>query len=72
MERNEIINFSASFWQVDAEIIQDQLRLDDKQLPNNSSIRFYQFLANLESHFKTRIDDIHNVVTFGDLISRLQ
>ena len=71
MNKEELIKFCAEFWQVEASIINEDLGLNDRDLPNNSSIRFYQFLATLESHFQVRVGDTSNIVTFGDLFKEV-
>ena len=72
MNREEIIQFSAEFWQVEPSFIVENLKLDDKSLPNNSSIRFYQFMAKTEAHFNVRINDVNSIITFGDLFKDLE
>lgn len=72
MDRDKIIAFCAEFWQVEAELIVDTLKLDDKSLPNNSSIRFYQFIAQLESRCSVRVSDVNGILTFGDLLKDIE
>ena len=72
MDRTEIIRFCAKFWQVDPAIIAEDLKLDDRSLPSNSSIRFYQFVAKIEAHINKRISNINNVIIFGDLFRDLE
>ena len=71
MEREEILQFCAEFWQVDSSIITDELTLDDTSLPQNSSIRFYQFIAKVEAKFNARVQNVMDVRTFGDLFRNL-
>ena len=71
MDKEELIQFCAEFWQVDSSFINENLELNNKNLPNNSSIRFYQFLARLESHFQVRVGDTSSIITFGDLFKDL-
>ncbi|MDP3734728.1 MAG: hypothetical protein Q8R37_05860 [Nanoarchaeota archaeon] len=72
MDKQKVINFCAEFWQVDPTLITEDLKIDDKALPNNSSIRFYQFMATVEEHFDVRINNINDVATFGDLFKNLE
>jgi acyl carrier protein len=71
MDRQDIIKFCAEFWQVDHSVIEDNLKLDDKSLPNNSSIRFYQFIARLEAHFGAQLENAMEIRTFGDICQSL-
>ena len=70
--REEIIQFSADFWQIDPSTIHESLRLDDRDLPNNTSIRFFLFMAQVESHFGMRIENAFEIMTFGDLFKALE
>jgi hypothetical protein len=71
MDKQQVLEFSAEFWQVDSSIITDDLRLDDRSLPQNSSIRFYQFIAKIEAHFNARVGNVMDIKTFGDLFGNL-
>ena len=71
MDKEDIVKFCAEFWQVEPSVFDSELALNDKNLPNNSSIRYYQFLARIESHFNVRINEINNIITFGDLFKDL-
>ena len=68
----EIIKFSADFWQIDPLTIHESLRLDDRDLPNNTSIRFFLFIAQVESHFGMKIENAFEIMTFGDLFKALE
>lgn len=72
MNRQEIINFCAQFWNVDPHFITENLKIDDKSLPNNSSIRFYQFMATVEDRFNVRLNNVNDLATFGDLFKDLE
>jgi acyl carrier protein len=67
MNRKELIGFFSEFWGIEDSKIKDDLILNDENLHNHSSVRFYQFIAALESNFDVRIENINNVITFGDL-----
>ena len=70
--REEIIRFSADFWQINPSTIHESLRLDDRDLPNNTSIRFFLFMAELESNFGMKIENAFEIMTFGDLFKALE
>ncbi len=67
MDKVDFIEFCAEFWQIDRSEIRDEMQLDDTNLPNNSSIRFYQFIAMLEAKFGLHVQNINSISTFGDL-----
>ncbi len=71
MEKRKIIKFFSEFWGVKDSEINDDLILDDKNLQNHSSVRFYQFIAALESNFDVVVKNIENVFTLGDLIKNI-
>jgi acyl carrier protein len=71
MKKQNLIKFFSEFWKIDPSNIKDSLCLDDTSLKNQSSVRFYQFIAALESNFNVKIDDINNINTFGDLFKNL-
>ena len=68
MNKKELIQFFSDFWNIDISKINDKLELNDKTLNNQSSIRFYQFIAAIESNFDVKIKDINKIITFGDII----
>ena len=68
MNKKELIQFFSDFWNIDISKINDKLELNDKTLNNQSSIRFYQFIAAIESNFDVKIKDINKIIKFGDLI----
>ena len=71
MDKDQIVQFCPEFWQVSPSFIQAELKLDDPGLPHNTSIRFYQFLAAVESKFKVQIDNLDTLFTFGDVFKYL-
>lgn len=71
MEKTKLIKFFSEFWKMKESEIKDNLILNDENLNNHSSIRFYQFIAALESNFDVKIDNIENIFTFGDLIKNI-
>ena len=66
MDSRELIKFFSEFWNIKEEEINGNLKLDDENLNNHSSVRFYQFIAALESNFNIIIEDIESITTFGD------
>ena len=71
MNKKELIQFFSDFWNIDISKINNKLELNDKTLNNQSSIRFYQFIAAIESNFDVKIMSINKIVTFGDLIKNI-
>lgn len=71
MNKKELIHFFSDFWNIDISKINDKLELNDKTLNNQSSIRFYQFIAAIESNFDVKIMSINKIITFGDLIKNI-
>ena len=72
MERNELISFFSEFWKIDSSHIHNNLKLNDEILKNQSSIRFYQFIAALESNYNVKIKNLNTILTFGDLIKNVE
>lgn len=71
MEKVRLIKFFSEFWGIEKSKIKDDLILDDEHLHNHSSVRFYQFIAALESNFDLKIKDIGSILTFRDLIKNI-
>jgi len=71
MNRKELIQFFSDFWDINISEVNDKLELNDKTLNNQSSIRFYQFIAAIESNFDVKIKNINKIITFRDLIKEI-
>lgn len=71
MNKKELIKFFSDFWKIDNSNINNNLELNDKKIKNQSSIRFYQFIAAIESNFDVKIKNVENIKTFGDLIKNI-
>ena len=71
MERNELISFFSEFWKINSSHIHDNMKLNDETLQNQSSIRFYQFIAALESNYDVKVKNLGKISTFGDLVNNL-
>ena len=71
MERIELIHFFSEFWKIDSSQIYDNMMLNDEVLKNQSSIRFYQFIAALESNYNVKVKNLNRISTFGDLVNNL-
>ena len=72
MERRELVSFFSEFWKIDSSQINDEMELNDQILKNQSSIRFYQFIAALESNYNVKVQNLNKILTFGDLINNLE
>jgi len=71
MERAKLIQFFSEFWGLEKNKINEDLTLNDETLSNHSSVRFYQFIAALESNFDIKVKNFENIFTFGDLIKNI-
>jgi len=71
MEIKKLIKFFSEFWGIKESEIDNDLILNDENLENHSSVRFYQFISALESNFDVVIKNIENIFTFGDLIKNI-
>ncbi len=56
---------------MDRSHIHDAMKLNDETLKNQSSIRFYQFIAALESNYNVKVKNLGNISTFGDLVNNI-
>ena len=72
MKRNELISFFSEFWKIDSSQVQDTMKLNDETLKNQSSIRFYQFIAALESNYNVKVKNLSKISTFGDLADNIE
>lgn len=59
--------FFSEFWEIPEKEINNKTKLNDSDLKNFDSLKFYQFIAAVESEFKIKIEDISTINTFGDL-----
>ncbi len=71
MERSELVSFFSEFWNIESSKIHDALKLNDETLENQSSIRFYQFIAALESNYNVKVQNLNTILTFGDLLRNI-
>ena len=67
MKKKDLIAFFSEFWEINSSKIKDSLRLDNTDLENQSSFRFYQFIAAVESNFGIKLSNINDIETFRDL-----
>lgn len=72
MNLKELKKFFSEFWRIKEDEINEDLKLDDENLNNHSSVRFYQFIVALESNFDVIIKNIGKITTFGDLIKNIE
>ena len=70
--RKELISFFSDFWKIESSQIHDDMKLNDEILKNQSSIRFYQFIAALESNYDVKVQNINTILTFGDLVRNIE
>ena len=71
MEKEKIIKFFSEFWKIKESNINESLILNDENLKNHSSVRFYQFIAALESNLDVTVKNVENIFTLGDLINNI-
>ena len=69
--KKELINLTSEFWGIPKVQVKDSLKFDDKELKDSSSIRFYQFIAAIESNFNVKVSSLHKIKTFKDLIDNI-
>lgn len=72
MEKVHLINFFSEFWGIDKSEITDPLKMDSQTLEDYSSIRFFQFIAAIESNFNIRVENLDKISNFGDLFNNLK
>ena len=60
--KKKVIELTSEFWGIPISKIDDALLLDDANLSNNSSIRFYQFIAAIESNFNVKVVDVNEQI----------
>ena len=71
MDRKDLVRLFSDFWQVDPSEVTDGLRLTSEGLKNHSSIRFYQFVAAVESNFNVKVRNLNRILTFKDLLDNI-
>lgn len=71
MDQQLLKEFFSEFWEIDISKIHDKLEFDNSVINNFSSIRFYQFIAALESNFDVKISKINEILTYGDLVKNI-
>lgn len=69
--KKKLINLTSEFWSIPASKIKNSLKLDDETLNNNSSIRFYQYIAAIESNLDVKVKNINKIQTFQDLVKNI-
>ena len=72
MDKQELIKFFSEFWKLEPAKVNDGLMLSDREIKNFSSIKMFQFFAQLESRYKVKINNIHEIVKFGDLFNNIK
>lgn len=72
MDKKELIQFFSEFWKIESSKINEDLKLDDEMLNNRTSIRFYQFIAAIESNFDVKVTNLNNLNTFGDILKNIK
>ena len=72
MKKEDLIKFFAEFWGINKSEINDFLKINNQDLENFSSIRFFQFIAAVESNFDVKIENVDKIVTFQDLLNNLK
>ena len=68
MDKKALVQLFSDFWQISPSEVTDDLRLDNEALKNQSSIRFYQFVAAVESNFNVKVRNLNKILTFRDLL----
>ena len=71
MEKKDLVQLFSDFWQMDPLEVTDGLKLDNETLKNYSSVRFYQFIAAVESNFNVKVRNLTKILTFNDLVDNV-
>ena len=71
MEKKELVRLFSDFWQVSPSEVREDLKIDSQSLRNYSSIRFYQFIAAVESNFSVKVSNLSKILTFRDLLANI-
>jgi len=71
MNKKQLIYFFSEFWGVNESEITDDLKLDSKEL-DLDSLKFYQFIAALESNFNVKVENIGELDTFESLYNNIK
>lgn len=69
--KKELISLTSEFWGIPKASVKDSLKFDDKEMKDSSSIRFYQFIAAIESNFNVKVSSLHKIRTFKDLTDNI-
>jgi len=69
--KKKLIVLTSEFWGIPVSKVVNSLRFDDQILNKSSSIRFYQFIAAVESNLNVKVKDISKILTFNDLINNI-
>ncbi|NQV08821.1 hypothetical protein HQ529_03140 [Candidatus Woesearchaeota archaeon] len=72
MNEQELIKFFSDFWGIEESKINNSLKLDDTSLHEQTSIKLYQFFADVESKFNIKFNDITQILTFGNLVKSIK
>jgi acyl carrier protein len=65
--RKKLVKLFAEFWGIKPGQVKDSLEISDKALGDFSSIRFFQFMAAVESNLGVEVKDLAEIKTFADL-----
>ena len=63
-----IIIFFSEFWQMDIASFTLDIKFDNKEIDNFTSLRFLQFIAAIESNFDFKFDSINELTSMRDLV----
>ena len=72
MNRKQLEKFFSNFWNIDIKKIKKDLKLGDVSLKDQSSVRYYQFIAAIESNFDVKVINLNNIITFEDLYKNMK
>jgi acyl carrier protein len=71
MDKKEIIKLFSEFWEIDEAKVTTSLKLNDPSLKDQNSIRFFEFIAAVESNFNVRVKNLSRIATVGDLLDNI-
>lgn len=71
MDKKKFFRFFAEFWEIKESDVNEEIKFDDEDLRNNSSVRFYQFIAALESNFDVKVNNVAEIFTIKNLMDNI-
>jgi hypothetical protein len=71
MDKEKLLEFFAEFWNIKKSELKEGIRLSSEDIESFSSVRFYQFIAAIESNFDVKVNNINKINTLFDLLNNV-